>query len=235
MIPKPKNGYDLLKKLSFLLLTLSVFSIPVEAVKNDSFFLENNTGLDFMNGYYKIEVIEVGKPGDMPFVKLNLITGGLEKQYYLRENEDPSINTEPFDKINLNSSFITQTVAKITVEYPDTWSIPVKYTIERPVVAEKIPNIVLTKSADRVIINKGDIVEFKIVMENTGNGTASNLSLDESFPPGFTKAPGSRFPPAIQEELKAGEHLELLFALKAVEAGSYNIEPTIVKYGSNIV
>ena len=52
------------------------------------------------------------------------------------------------------------------------------------------------------------------------------------FPPGFTSAPGSSFPPAIQDELKAGERLELLFALKAVEPGSYNIEPTTIKYGS---
>ena len=99
-------------------------------------------------------------------------------------------------------------------------------------VAEKIPNIVLTKSVDKTTLNKGDVVEFKLILENTGNGTAYNLTLDDRFPPGFTSAPGSRFPPAIQDELKAGERLELLFALKAVEPGSYNIEPTTVKYGS---
>jgi uncharacterized repeat protein (TIGR01451 family) len=118
------------------------------------------------------------------------------------------------------------------VEYPDAWSIPEKYTIEIPVVAEKIPNIVITKSVDKTRLNKGDVVEFKMILENTGNGTAYNLSLEDRFPPGFTSAPGSRFPPTIQDELKAGERLELLFALKAVESGSYDIEPTTIKYSS---
>ncbi|MFZ3383694.1 MAG: hypothetical protein WA144_07205 [Candidatus Methanoperedens sp.] len=232
MIPNRKKSYNLMNKFSFLLLFLLIFSMPVNALKNESFFLENNTGLDFMKGYYKIEVIEISKPGDMPFVKVNLITGGLTKQYYLRENEDPSINIEPFNKITLNSSFITQTVARVLVEYPDNWGSPIKYNIEIPVVAEKIPNIVLTKSVDKTTLNKGDVVEFKLILENTGNGTAYNLTLDDRFPPGFTSAPGSRFPPAIQDELKPEERLELLFALKAVESGSYNIEPTTVKYGS---
>ena len=61
-----KNDYNLLSKFSFLLLILLIFSIPVDALKNEPFSLENNTGLDFMKGYYKIEVIEISKPGDMP-------------------------------------------------------------------------------------------------------------------------------------------------------------------------
>ena len=235
MISLKKNGYGLLGNISFLLLILLIVSIPVGAVRTDTFSLENNTGLNFMNGYYKIEVIEMSEPVEYNhFVKVNLITGGLTKMYYLRENEDPSINNEPFNKIKLNYSFISQTIAKITVEYPDTWSFPDTYTIEIPVIAEKIPNIVLNKSVDKTTMDKGDVVEFKIIVENTGNGTAHNLTLDEKLPQGFTRAAGSSFPPEIQDELKAGESLEILFALKAVESGLYNIEPTTVKYGSNI-
>jgi len=211
-----------------------MFSIPVGAVKTESFFLENYTGLNFRNGYYKIEVIEISKPGDMPYVMVNLTTSGLSKKYYLRENEDPSIIDEPFNTIRLNSSFITQTAARITIEYPNEWPSPEKYTIEIPVVPEKIPNIVLTKSVDKTTLNKGDIVEFKMILENTGNGTAYNMTLEDRFPPGFTSAPGSRFPPIINNKLEAGERLELFFALKAVESGSYNIDPTVVKYGSKI-
>jgi uncharacterized repeat protein (TIGR01451 family) len=216
------------------MLFLLMFSIPVGAVKTESFFLENYTGLNFGNGYYRVEVIEFSKPGDMPFVKVNLTTGGSSKKYYLRENEDPSIIDEPFNKIHLNSSFITQTTARITIEYPNEWLSPEKYTIEIPVVPEKIPNIVLTKSVDKTTINKGDIVEFKMILENTGNGTAYNMTLEERLPPGFTGAPGSRFPPVINNELEAGERQELFYALKAVESGSYNIEPAAVKYGSKI-
>ena len=234
MISLLKKGYWLPRKISFLLLILFIFSMPVGAVKIETFSLENYTGLNFMNGFYKIEVIEMSKPPDMPFVKVNLITGGLTKQYYLRINEDPSIKDEPFNQINLNSSFISETVAMITVQFPDTWRSPEKYTIEKPVIPEEIPNIILNKSVDKTTMNKGEVVEFKIIVENTGNGTAHNLTLDEKLPQGFTRAAGSSFPPAIQDELKAGENLEILFALKAVESGSYNIEPTTVKYDSNI-
>jgi uncharacterized repeat protein (TIGR01451 family) len=234
MISFRKKSYYFRSKISFLFLILLLFSIPVGAIKTETFFLENNTGLNFMNGFYKIEVIEISKPGDMHFVKVNLITEGFTKQFYLRENEDPSINDEPFNQIKLNYSFISQTLANIEVQYPDTWSIPEKYTIEIPVILEKIPNLVITKSVDKITLNKGDVVEFKIIVENTGNGTAQNLTLDEKLPQGFTRAPGSSFPPAIQDELKAGDSLDLLFALKAVESGSYNIEPTTVKYGLNI-
>ncbi|MFA4956301.1 MAG: BatD family protein [Candidatus Methanoperedens sp.] len=206
--------------------------MPVGAVKTETFSLENYTGLNFMNGLYKIEVIEMSKPGDMPFVKVNLITGGLTKQYYVRINEDPSIKDEPFNQINLNSSFISEKVAMIAIQFPDTWGSPVKYTIEKPVIPEKIPNIVLKKSVDKTSLNQGDVVEFSIIVENTGNGTAYNLTLDEKLPQGFTKAAGSSFPPTIQDELKAGGSLEIRFALKAVESGVSNIEPTTIKYGS---
>lgn len=233
MISLKKNGNGLRGKISVLLLILLFISIPVGAVNNGSFYLENNTALNFNNGFYKIEVMDISKPGDMMhFVKVNLMTGGLSEKFNLYENEASSINKEPFNKIKLNYSFISYTVAKIMVEYPDNWPIPVKYTIEIPVIAEKIPNIVLTKSVDKIILNKGDVVEFKLLIENTGNGTAYNLSLEDRFPPGFTSAPGSRFPPVIQNELKADERIELLFALKAIEPGSFNIEPTTLKYGS---
>ncbi|VVB53424.1 Uncharacterised protein [uncultured archaeon] len=232
MIPNRKKSFNMMNKFSYLLLILLIFSIPVNALKNATFFMENNTGLNFKDGDYKVEIIEISKPGDMPFVKVNLTTGGLSGKYNLYKDEDPSINNEPYNQIRLNTSFITQTGARITVEYPDAWSSPEKYTIEVPIVAEKIPEIVLTKSVDKTTLNKGDVVEFKLILENTGNGTAYNLTLEDRFPPGFTSAPGSRFPPLIQDELKAGESLELLFALKAVESGSYNIEPTIVKYSS---
>jgi uncharacterized repeat protein (TIGR01451 family) len=160
------------------------------------------------------------------------MTGGLERENRLYINENRLINPPPFNMIEINSSSITTKDAMVTIRYPDAWSSPKKYTIES-VVDEKIPNIVLTKSADKTTLNKGDIVEFKINLENTGNGTATNLSLDEKLPQGFARAPGSNFPPVLKDELKAGERLELLFALKAVESGTYNIEPTTIKYGSN--
>jgi uncharacterized repeat protein (TIGR01451 family) len=230
MNQKRKNDYTFLKKFSFPILILLFFSMPVNAVHTENFTLQNNTGLNFENGIYKVEVFEISldSPRD---VKVNLIFGNQKKPKTLREGDD-TFESDGFNKIRLKLSSIKQKSALITIEYPEDWAEPETYDVEIPA-DEKIPNLVLTKSADKTALNKGDIVEFKINLENTGNGTAYNLSLDEKLPQGFTRAPGSGFPPAIQDELKAGERLELLFALKAVESGTYNIEPTAIKYGSN--
>lgn len=230
MIPKPKIDYDLSKKLSILIIILLIFPIQVNAIRTESFFMKNHTGLDFMNGYYKVEVFEIGE-SIKSYVRLHLISGELTDNHTLYEGD--ALESDRFNKIRLNSSFIQQDSVRITIEYPDEWHEPVNYNVEIPVVEEKIPNIELTKSADKTTMNKGDVVEFKINLENTGNGTAYNLSLDEKLPQGFARAPGSSFPPILQNELKAGERLELLFALKAVEPGSFNIEPTTIKYGPN--
>ena len=230
MIPKSKNDYDLLKKLSFLILILSIFSMPVNAEKTDNFTLQNNSGLNFEDGYYKLEVSEISIDSPRQ-VKVNLIFGNKKKPITLREGD--TLESDPFYIIKLKLISINQEMARITIEYPEDWTKLEKYDVEISVVDEKIPHIVLTKSADKTTLNKGDIVEFKINLENTGNGTAYNLSLDEKLPQGFARAPGSSFPPVLQDELKAGDRLELLFALKAVESGSYNIEPTTIKYSSN--
>jgi len=230
MIPKSKNDYDLLKKLTFLILILSIFSMPVNAEKTDNFTIQNNTGLNFEDGYYKLEVIEISLDSPRQ-VKVDLIFGNKKKSITLREGD--TLESDPFYIIKLKLSSINQEIARITIEYPEDWTKLEKYDVEIPVADEKIPNIVLTKSADKTTLNKGEIVEFKINLENKGNGTAYNLSLDEKLPQGFARAPGSSFPPDLQDELKAGDRIELLFALKAVESGSYNIEPTTIKYSSN--
>ena len=202
--------------------------MPVNAEKiTQYFYLENNTGINFDNGNYKVEVFEINEYSD--YIRVRAISGKSPDNHTLTVGEPLDL----FNTITLNLSSIVKKTAKIAIEYPDNWPKPIEYNVEIPVAEEKIPNLVLTKSADKITLNKGDIVEFKINLENTGNGTATNLSLDEKLPQGFTRAPGSSFPPALQDELKAGEHLELLFALKAVDPGTYNIESTTIKYGSN--
>lgn len=234
MSSKQKNGCDVLKKIYILLLLVLIFSFPVNAKITQTFTLENNTGLNFMNGYYKIEVVEISKPGyPQLYAKINLSTAGLTSSIFLRQNEAADINNEPFNLIDLNLSSIFQETAWIAVEYPKEWSNPVKYAIDKPAVENKIPKIELKKSADKTTLKKGDVVEFKIILENTGNGSATNITLEDRLPPGFASAPGSRFPPVVPEEIKAGGTTELLYAFKAVDPGTYEIEPTIVKYGSS--
>ncbi|MFZ2411865.1 MAG: BatD family protein [Candidatus Methanoperedens sp.] len=214
-----------MRKLIFVLLILFMFSTIADAgTTKYNFTMQNNTALSFENGSYIIEVIEISKP---MYVKVNLTSGGVSRINTLFDSEAPVT----FNELKLSSSSITYTEAVIAIEFPSGWSSN-KYQIVRPVAPVGVPNIVLTKSVDKTNLNIGDVAEFKIKMENTGNATAYNLTLSELLPNGFSKAPGSIFPPEIPAELAAGASKEVVYALKAVESGTFKIEPASVNYGS---
>lgn len=207
--------------LSILLLSTSADA----SLQKFNFTMQNNSALNFENGSYIIEVIEIARP---VYAKVNLTSNGQSTLRNLYDSEAPIT----FGQLQLSSSLITESSAMITIEFPDGWSYPKKYEIVRPVAAVGIPNIILTKSVDRSNLNIGDVAEFKIIAENTGNATAYNISLTEPLPKGFSSALGSRFPPAITDKLDAGERQELYYVLKAVESGTFIIEPTTIKYSS---
>lgn len=225
MFHEQKNGDFWMRKLIFVLLMLFMFSTVADAgTTKYNFTMQNNTALSFENGSYIIEVIEISKP---MYVKVNLTSGGVSRINTLFDSEAPVT----FNELKLSSSSITYTEAVIAIEFPSGWSSN-KYQIVRPVAPVGVPNIVLTKSVDKTNMNIGDVAEFKIKMENTGNATAYNVTLSELLPNGFSKAPGSIFPPEIPAELAAGASKEVVYALKAVESGTFKIEPASVNYGS---
>jgi uncharacterized repeat protein (TIGR01451 family) len=172
-----------------------------------------------------IEVVEINPPY---YAKVNVTSGVVSKYSNLFDGE----GSVPFNQIKVNSSYITSKNVRLTIEFPDGWGYPKSYKIEPPVIPVGIPNLVLTKTADKTSINPGDVISFTIKVENTGNATAFNLSLTERLPTGFSAAPGSMFPPTIQDKLDAGDSLVEYYALKAVDPGTYIIEPTEIKYGA---
>lgn len=210
----------------------------VAGATTEYYSVGNNTGLNFMNGYYLIEVVEVNKAD--AFVIVNLTSDGQSSNYYLYDTIDAEINTAPWNRLtNLNASFITANSFRMGIEYSGNWTtIPIiRYTINTPATlaeeeASKVPNIVVTKSVDKTNVNLGDVVEFKLTVENTGNGTASDITLNEFLPSSFTRAAGTTFPPKIKENLDAGEIDTIVYGLKAVESGTFNIEPATVSYNS---
>ncbi|MGB8218196.1 MAG: BatD family protein [Candidatus Methanoperedens sp.] len=226
MTYKLKKGEHSIRKLAFLLLiSLMVSTIGSAATQTFNFSMENNTGLSFENGSYIIEVVKLER---MAYVTANMSNGDKQVIRNLYEGEAPII----FDQIKLGASFITETSAMVTIEFPAGWGYPKKYQIVRPVAPVGVPNIVLTKTADKTNINNGDVVKFNIKLENNGNATAYNVTLIEQFPSGFSNAPYSTFPPEPNSELAAGESQEISYGLKALDPGTFTIEPTIVKYGS---
>jgi uncharacterized repeat protein (TIGR01451 family) len=224
MTYKLKKGDHSLRKLVFLLLiSLMASTVGSASAQTFNFSMQNNTGLSFENGSYIIEVIEIGQP---VYVKVNMTNTNRSAVRNIYDSEAPIT----FDQIKLGASFITETSAMITIEFPAEWGAPKKYQIA--VAQAGVPNIVLTKTADKTNINNGDVVKFKIKLENNGNATAYNVTLIEQLPSGFSNAPYSTFPPEANSELAAGDTQELSYGLQAVDSGTFTIEPSIVKYGS---
>ena len=190
-----------------------------------NFTVENNSAMNFENGSYIIEVIEVGKS---MYARVNITFSGQSKINNIYDGETPL----PFGQIKISSSSITSTKATINVEFPDGWAFPKIYQIVRPTAPVGIPNLIITRTVDKTNLNVGDVLSFTINVENTGNATAYNITLTERLPNGFSSAAGSRFPPVITNKLEPGESQELYYALKAVDPGTFTIEPTIVNYGS---
>lgn len=209
----------------FIIIILLLIPVVQASEQTFSFTMQNNTGLNFENGTFLIEVVEINSPY---YVKINTTSGSVSKYSNLFDGEA----AVAFNQVKVNSSFITSKDARLTIEFPSVWGYPKTYKIEPPVIPVGIPNLVITKSADKTGVNPGDVVSFTIKVENTGNATAYNLSLTERLPTGFTVAAGSRFPPSLQDRLDAGASLELYYALKAVDSGSYTIEPTVINYGA---
>ncbi len=214
-----------MRQIYFLLFVLLVFPVLGEAsTQTFNFTVPNNTALNFENGAYIIEVIEISP---LIYAKVNMTFSNLSKVNNLYEGEAPII----FNQISLRAYTISDT-ARISIEFPAGWGYPKIYPVVIPTRLVGVPNIVLTKSVDRTSLNVGDVAEFKIKVENTGNATAYNLSLTDQLPNGFSNAPGSRFPPVINTELAAGASQEVYYALKAVDSGTFAVEPATVIYGS---
>ena len=191
-----------------------------------NFTVENNSAMNFENGSYIIEVIELDK--FTTYARVNITFSGQSKINNIYDGETPL----PFGQIKISSSSITSTKATINVEFPDGWAFPKIYQIVRPTAPVGIPNLIVTRTVDKTNLNVGDVLSFTINVENTGNATAYNITLTERLPNGFSSAAGSRFPPVITNKLEPGESQELYYALKAVDPGTFTIEPTIVNYGS---
>jgi len=208
-------------KLTFLLIILLMFPAASDAsTQKFNFTVQKDSALNFENGSYIIEVIELSKA---LYVKVNLTSGGSSRINNLYDNEAPIT----FNEIKLSASSITNADAVVAIEFPAGWSAPKRYQVVRPVL---VPNIVLTKSVDKTNIQIGDVVEIKIKIENTGNATAHNLTLSETPSKGFTIA--TTFPSVRNAELAAGASQELYYSLKAVESGTLKIEPATVDYDS---
>ena len=96
------------------------------------------------------------------------------------------------------------------------------------------PNVEITKSLSKEVIEIGDSVRVTVKAKNTGNGVASNIR--------FTNDPPAKF---IVEEyilsqsgeisLEEGEEDTIyVYTIKATEAGQFTLNPTTAKYSNEV-
>ena len=107
-----------IRKLAFLLLiSLMASTVGSASAQTFNFSMENNTGLNFENGSYIIEVIGLEHLAN---VKANLTDNNRSVIRNLYDSEPPIT----FDQIKLGASFITDSSAMVTIEFPEGWGYP---------------------------------------------------------------------------------------------------------------
>jgi uncharacterized repeat protein (TIGR01451 family) len=216
-----------MKRLLYLLSILLMLSAVANAsTQTFNFTMKNNTGLNFESGTFMVELIKIVKPDN--YVMVNLTVNGSSAIRNIYAGESPIA----YDQIKFSMPIISESSAVLTLDFPEHWGYPKTYDVVIPTIPVGVPNIAITRTVDKTSINLGDVVEFKIKLENTGNATAYNLTLTDPLPNGFSNAPGSRFPPLIDDRLEPGKVQELYYALKAVDSGTFIFDPPTITYGS---
>ncbi|MCZ7357255.1 MAG: BatD family protein [Candidatus Methanoperedens sp.] len=216
-----------MKRHWFLLSILLILSPLADAsTQTYNFTMKNNTGLNFESGTFMVELIKIVKPDN--YVMVNLTMNDSSAIRNIHVGEAPIV----YNQLKLSMPIISESSAVLTLEFPERWSYPKTYDVLIPTLPVGVPNIVITRIVDKSNVNLGGTVEFKIRLENTGNATAYNLTLNEGLPNGFSNAPGSKFPPVPEDRLEPGEVQEVYYALKAVDSGTFTFGPSTITYGS---
>ena len=94
-----------------------------------------------------------------------------------------------------------------------------------------VPKLLITKSVDKTTIKLGDIVQVTVILENMGNGSASDIAIIES--PSAALVPlGSGLRLKVKDPLPAGESDDDAYSVESVKSGTFEIPETVVTYYS---
>ncbi len=124
----------------------------------------------------------------------------------------------------------------LRVTGPEDWRVTNYYTVESEEEEETkeeavtIPKLDITRTFDTTVSEPGQVIAVTIKIRNTGNGTATDIVLDESPIRGTYKEDC----PTTIEDIAAGETKRASYTLKVVDAepGTYELSPSILNYQS---
>ena len=200
--------------------------------------IDVNKGI-VLNGDIHLEVLDVGTNwGSYAKVKFYSYkdTAGKVEQIYM--GDVPTTYTSgTFMIIEVTLDSVSYDTAFLAIESTTSLKISDRYNFEGEDKTKKekkkpvtVPKLSITRAFDTTHAEKGQTIRTTLTIKNTGNGTATNIVLDEDTIKGTYKD-GC---PSTIDDIVAGETKRLSYDLKIVDAepGTYELNPAILNYKS---
>ncbi|MCK4811095.1 MAG: hypothetical protein KAS74_02375, partial [Methanosarcinales archaeon] len=184
----------------------------------------------------EIEVVEV-KETIVDSAKFRISSYMMpEKTYTIFEGDTPTeYETNSGTPIEINVISVQGKTVFFEVTGPDEWRVTNYYEVEPEetedaVEAVTVPKLKITRTLDISSVQQGQTAKVTFKIKNDGNGTASEIELDEPTIKGAYRE-GC---PTTLDDIAAGATERVSYDLKIVdvEPGTYELNPTLLNYKS---
>ncbi|RZN36742.1 MAG: hypothetical protein EF813_06750 [Methanosarcinales archaeon] len=225
--------------------TIFVFMLLIPVVVasgNDSYIFDNelqvNEGITIETSIH-IEVVDVNRiPPERAKFRITSYQKP-ERTITVFREDGPQVNKYEtyrgtsiyFDVIGVYSDSV-----QFSVSGPSNWRVTDYYDVETEEDLEEVadavtvPKLKITRTLDIASVQQGQTVKVTFKIKNEGNGTASEIELDESTITGAYME-GC---PASLNDIAAGATERVSYDLKIIDAepGTYELNPTLLNYKS---
>lgn len=223
--------------LAAMVLFVLIFSMTAAADSINT-TVDVNEGI-VLNGDIHLEVLDVGTNWGS-YAKLKFYSykdaGGKTESIYM--GDVPTTYTSgTFMKIEVTLDSISYDTAFLMIESTTSLKISDRYGFEGEDETENekqkpitVPKLGITRTFDTNRAEQGQTIRTTLTIRNTGNGTATNIVLDEDTITGAYKD-GC---PSTIDDIAAGETKRISYDLRIVDAqpGTYELSPAILNYES---
>ena len=228
------NGVRILVIATLFMLTFSMTAVAADHIIFGQ-YLRVNEGVE-INYDIEIEVVEV-KETIVDSAKFRISSYMMsEKIYTIFEGDTPTeYKTNSGTPIQIDVISVQGKTVFFEVTGPDEWRVTNYYEVEPEetedaVEAVTVPKLKITRTLDISSVQQGQTVGVTFKIKNDGNGTASEIELDEPTIKGAYRE-GC---PTTLDDIAAGATERVSYDLKIVdvEPGTYELNPTLLNYKS---
>ena len=226
------NGVRILVIATLFMLTFSMTAAAADHIIFGQ-YLRVNEGVE-INYDIEIEVVEV-KETIVDSAKFRISSYMMpEKTYTIFEGDTPTeYETNSGTPIEINVISVQGKTVFFEVTGPDEWRVTNYYEVEPEEIeteAVTVPELKIMRTLDISSVQQGQTVGVTFKIKNDGNGTASEIELDEPTIKGAYRE-GC---PTTLDDIAAGATERVSYDLKIVdvEPGTYELNPTLLNYKS---